>query len=540
MLTAFQPYLNNARAKKADFDLLPDELFVLAKALVNKAKEGKATPAELILVSIIKDIQAFLNSSPEDSTDDSKNNLEREVTKNEVERLLDRLLNAMPELRDLDNLDEAGFNHSTIMMIRSKVSTTDVPITAAKMTDALYPYLDQYSWNRMAPSLEEIILDPKGNRFSLDNITNKRSPWWHATMGLLSGHSIRFNNYGTTMASMIGLGSLVEMWQVAQKIRSQENPNSPKILNNELSTKSKNMLESAAQLLKSDKEKEEASLEALIRCLRLSGVIKKRGERPEFTWYKLNEWLQVEYVEIFGSYMHHQPWYQFPFGGMLKEYFWILMNEMKIVFNKHGLVKAGLSAAFLTDFIPGVVMSMLFGQLATMALPLRAVLGDVYSPAMLATQFEELIVSSNERSSEEWKNIDADITAERIVKGLSVLKVPSLCKFTGAIQNLALKCPDVRVLTVSDHTEIQMKVSVTTDKELWQKMKVRLEHLNGVTVKFDYVLPTVGKDPDHNMPHYVALGVDVAHLLAAIREIVKLKDAGVEIDQIYDFWESTY
>merc|ERR1719427_1507609 len=136
MLTAFQPYLNNARAKKADFDLLPDELFVLAKALVNKAKEGKATPAELILVSIIKDIQAFLNSSPEDSTDDSQNNLEREVTKNEVERLLERLLNAMPELRDLDNLDEAGFNHSTIMMIRSKVSTTDVPITAAKMTDS--------------------------------------------------------------------------------------------------------------------------------------------------------------------------------------------------------------------------------------------------------------------------------------------------------------------------------------------------------------------------------------------------------------------
>ena len=124
-----------------------------------------------------------------------------------------------------------------------------------------------------------------------------------------------------------------------------------------------------------------------------------------------------------------------------------------------------------------------------------------------------------------------------IVKSLPVLKAPSLGKFTGAIQNLALKCPDVRVLTVSDNTEIQMKVSVTTDKELWQKMKVRLEHLNGVEVKFDYVLPTVGKDPDHNMLHYVALGVDVAHLLAAVREIDKLKDAGVEIDQIYDFCE---
>ena len=209
---------------------------------------------------------------------------------------------------------------------------------------------------------------------------------------------------------------------------------------------------------------------------------------------------------------------------------------MKIVFDKHGLVKAGLSAAFLTDFIPGVVMSILFGQLSALALPLRAVLGEEYSPTKQASQFEELIVSSGERSAEEWKDINADITAETLVKGLYILKVPSLGKFTEVIKNLALKTGDIRILTVSDHTEIQMKVSITTDKEEFEKMKVRLEHINGVTVKFDYTLPTVGKDPDFNMPRYVALGVAVPHLLTTIREIVKLEDAGVIIDQIYDFW----
>ena len=61
MLTAFQPYLNKAKAKKADFDLIPDETFVLAKALINKTKEGKATPAELIIVGVIKDVQESFN-----------------------------------------------------------------------------------------------------------------------------------------------------------------------------------------------------------------------------------------------------------------------------------------------------------------------------------------------------------------------------------------------------------------------------------------------------------------------------------------------
>ena len=56
----------------------------------------------------------------------------------------------------------------------------------------------------------------------------------------------------------------------------------------------------------------------IVKCLKLIGIVKKQGSDPEYTWFKLVEWLQVEYVQIFGSYMHHQPWYQFPFGGMIQ------------------------------------------------------------------------------------------------------------------------------------------------------------------------------------------------------------------------------
>ena len=48
---------------------------------------------------------------------------------------------------------------------------------------------------------------------------------------------------------------------------------------------------------------------------------------------------------------------------------------MKIVLNKHGLAKAGFSMAFLTDFIPGAVMAILFAQMALLALPVRSILG---------------------------------------------------------------------------------------------------------------------------------------------------------------------
>jgi len=323
-------------------------------------------------------------------------------------------------------------------------------------------------------------------------------------------------------------------WQVAQRCRSQDNTKEPSVMNTALTTKSRNMINSAVELLKNDKEKEEASLEALMRCLRLAGVVKKQGERPEFTWFKLVEWLQVEYVEIFGSYMHHRPWYQFPFGGMMKEYFSILMKEMKIVLKHHGLVKAALSTAFLTDFIPGVVMSLLFGQLGALALPIRAVLGDEYSPEMQASQFETLIVTSNERTDQDWKNIDSSITAESLVKGLYKLKVPGLGSFTDTIVNLALECVDARILTITDHTEVQMKVSFeAANREEFLIQKLRFDHLEGVTVKFDYTLPTVGQHPDEDLPHYVSLGIDVVHLLGAVREISKL---AVKIDQIYDFW----
>ena len=78
------------------------------------------------------------------------------------------------------------------------------------------------------------------------------------------------------------------------------------------------MLNAAVNVFTHDKDNQKAQMKTLVKCLELSGLVKKDAKGPEYTWYKLPEWLQVEYVQIFGSYMHHQPWYQFPFMEMIQ------------------------------------------------------------------------------------------------------------------------------------------------------------------------------------------------------------------------------
>ena len=48
--------------------------------------------------------------------------------------------------------------------------------------------------------------------------------------------------------------------------------------------------------------------------------VEASAERPnaEYTWYKLNEWMQVEVLQEFGAFMEEQPWFRFPFFAHLR------------------------------------------------------------------------------------------------------------------------------------------------------------------------------------------------------------------------------
>ena len=536
MVKVTQTVVEGAGLAESDINFIPDEMVILINGLLKKAENGSASPSELILAGFVKDIQGMINSVENDEprSEGLKRNTKVGISKDEVERLIDRLLISQPTLQDLNNLSHSDFSHSAKLFIESNLGRRGNKLDGKIITEGIYPYLDEYSWSKIEPALEEIVQDPPNNKFLFKNLTDPCSAWNQALMGLLSSREVRFTGFGKTLASASGLGFLIEMWKVAQQIRNEEDDpqhDSMLALKNSLTSKSRSMLSNATQLMLQDKECENISLESMLRCLKLSGLIKRQGPNGEFTWFKLVEWLQVEYIQIFGESLQEVPWYRFPFSQMMTKYFDILFQEMKIVYQKHGLVKAGFSWAFFTDFVPGIVMSVIFGQLGLLALPVRAVLGDEYSAHSVASQYEEAILVS----SEAWQDLESEnIFGTQIVEGLYLLKIPSLGHLTQAILSIAHETETNKLLTISSHTEIQMRVSTLIENA--EKMKLTLDQEHGVELMFDYKLPETGAEESNK--RHLCLCVQIPNLLEIIRKIGKSQQykEHLQIEQIYDFW----
>jgi hypothetical protein len=216
---------------------------------------------------------------------------------------------------------------------------------------------------------------------------------------------------------------------------------------------------------------------------------------------------------------------------MLRTYFSVLFEEFKVVRADHGIGRAAFSTAFLIDAVPGLVMSILFGQMQLLAAPLKLALGEDYSAENLRTQVESIFVTFDPRTNVDWQSMDEGVSAvDVIVPGLVKLSVPSLFPFTRALMNVAQKAPaHARALRISDNEVVQIRVAVDSSAHI-----LRLRELEGVAVKFDFQLPTDGKAPGTGSKTIVSVGVEVVSLFAAIRSLVALD--GVEITQVYDFW----
>ena len=111
-----------------------------------------------------------------------------------------------------------------------------------------------------------------------------------------------------------------------------------------------------------------------------------------------------------------------------------------------------------------------------------------------------------------------------------------------ALEKIASRFPDVTLLRISNHDEIQVRIAVygNTDidrKELVYKIRHGLQTPK-VEYMFEYMLPTLGKQPkienSGGLPLYVVLALRPPYLLQFIREIGQMEN--VSLDQIYDFW----
>ena len=258
-------------------------------------------------------------------------------------------------------------------------------------------------------------------------------------------------------------------------------------------------------------------------------------EHDNLTFYKMSEWMQVELVQIFGDFMHHTPWYRFPFIDMFKIYAQVLFKTVNVVAEKKGFMAAIADQGFMIDAVPGIVMALLFGQMQLLALPVKASLGDSYDPSKLV---EQLLIMVPGKFN--WAHVDKRIVPlAEFDHGLSVLQVPTFKPFTEVLVNIANEVPGAVLVQVSNYSVIHVKMEVDSNR-LDATLK-QFASVKGVTVNFDFKYPSVinkpqvAGEPVSIDPVYVSLTVQIPALLNFIRRCESWKSSA-KIFQIYDFF----
>ncbi|KAF2073892.1 hypothetical protein CYY_004780 [Polysphondylium violaceum] len=249
--------------------------------------------------------------------------------------------------------------------------------------------------------------------------------------------------------------------------------------------------------------------------------------RDALNHYKLPEWMQVEMVQVFGEFMNHTPWYRFPFISVLKSYFEVLFKEFGKVSQKTGIMQALGDQGFITDLVPGVVMSLIMGQMWLMAFPLRKFVGEQYDAAGL---HEKLLVLSPYQSN--WSQIDPRIqNVKSLGHGLFTLQIPTFKLFTDVLLNLARKSPLTTILSISNNVSIQVKLETHTN-HLQSTLKKLELFGEDAKVNFSYNLfPPTCKE---KLPQQISVDVLIQSLIPFIRYIDEMDH--VSIIQIYDFY----
>ncbi len=309
----------------------------------------------------------------------------------------------------------------------------------------------------------------------------------------------------------------------------------------------------------------------------------------EYTWYKLNEWMQVEIIELMGSCLDHTPWFRFPFIEIMKTYFRTLAKESSIVLNKYGFARAFASTAFVTDIVPGVVMSFLVGQMQLLAYPLLWALGDSYEGQEDASQYEgvvmggelleEIVVQCPEMETlgrlpvsgptggqgslplpfgvdseyvgdssagaglvdtnfrqvgmlEYFQTaVDNRIKEVKMVSPtVFVLATPPFKVLGIVLAKLSSALPAARVLEISNQKEVQVRVTAPDDERRAVAVDV-FSCMPGVQVVLEYQYPKIGNE---TQKHNLALQVQTCQLLTVYRQCTRLQ--GVYVEQVYDFW----
>ena len=112
----------------------------------------------------------------------------------------------------------------------------------------------------------------------------------------------------------------------------------------------------------------------------------------------------------------------------MQTYFKVFQEQCSIVQEKYGLIQAYGSMPFLVDLVPGIVMTILFGQLQLFAIPLQIALPDGYDSDK--SRFQEDVVLHlplHLDGVENWDNYLKSSLDERIMKATPLSNFFMVC-----------------------------------------------------------------------------------------------------------------
>jgi hypothetical protein len=183
-----------------------------------------------------------------------------------------------------------------------------------------------------------------------------------------------------------------------------------------------------------------------------------------------------------------------------------------------------MSSGFLTDLVPGIVMSILFMQMNALAFPLKKIIGTEYDESAMV---EEVVVMAP--AAAEWVKLLPSIRhLNTIHSGLYSIKVPTFKPFSETLVQLAHTCPAATIVQISNQhvVQVRLKANAFPDAEAVCNAQP------GVSVKFKFQLPVIGQTTE---PVHLSLAVEVQSLLAFLRTISSY-GSRLELVQIYDFY----
>lgn len=241
---------------------------------------------------------------------------------------------------------------------------------------------------------------------------------------------------------------------------------------------------------------------------------KKAGnyERPLIRSYLSSpEWTNVDISHEYGKFIHHTPWYDFPYMKSVGAYWKVFFNSWIICARKKGYFSAITAPDNFMNLFIGVSLTIEYGIKAAIALPVRLLFSGSEE-----SRIKALVDDPNNELPGAFQEIKICKTYPN--SAIKLIEMPRYTDFLKTV--LKLKDTKITFKEIARQKEIQCKV---------RRLKsIGADCLNkeGCTKEFDWTIPT---QTDYI---YSSLTLTIPSLMSTIK---KLQEDKIEILHLHDF-----